>query len=668
MKKLRVALLLFIIALSLPLSYVLTRTYSGLRQEEISRLRFFAAALFDAMEVELAELILREEGRPVDTYGSPDASGEPDTTGNGSDTTASHKSPLNTLPVEPWLRGYLQNQPDGGFQTPLAGGAPEVSERRRELAGFNTRFNTIRYQAPPPVKVAEPQAPVQMEVAATKEKGYSDSLWYQTSPSKARSALEGKKVRLEEITATQARKVTRPPAKKSVPRKAAPAPSSEPLVQSPQRVAGEAGREAVADADEEAEMPHTAVSNTLEAPEDRSRTTEEKREETQSDPSARQQVEVAPFQSLLLDDGHAFIFRRILIQGQTYRQGFVIDLTAFSQHLLATHFADQPLARFTQLQLWTQKGSALQLQGTLGRGGDSVSLEMEHQLPRPFSFLKARLVCGEIPPSSARAPLRLTLMVLAAVLLLGLFAIYRSVNAQVALAHRRSQFASAVTHELKTPLTTIRMYVEMLEQGMADDPQRQRRYFDVLGTETDRLGRLINNVLELSRLEKQQRPLSYGYGDLSDVVEKVAATLGPQLETGGFDFQVENRLRGPFAYDAEVLVQVLVNLIENSLKFGSGSERKEIRLTIESHKEGVHLAVSDTGPGIPRNDLKRIFEDFYRAEDEMTRTTSGTGIGLALVKRFARAMGGEVTAANNPQGGCTITLIIPTDTDKDHTP
>jgi signal transduction histidine kinase len=151
------------------------------------------------------------------------------------------------------------------------------------------------------------------------------------------------------------------------------------------------------------------------------------------------------------------------------------------------------------------------------------------------------------------------------------------------------------------------------------------------------------------------------------VVQKVETTLGPQLKAAGFDFQVENRLREPFAYDAEVLVQVLINLIENSMKFGSGSERKKIHLVIERRKGGVNLAVIDSGPGIPRGDLKRIFEDFYRAEDEMTRTTSGTGIGLALVKRFARAMEGHVTATNNPEGGCTITLSIPADTDTDHT-
>jgi two-component system, OmpR family, sensor histidine kinase VicK len=112
-----------------------------------------------------------------------------------------------------------------------------------------------------------------------------------------------------------------------------------------------------------------------------------------------------------------------------------------------------------------------------------------------------------------------------------------------------------------------------------------------------------------------------------------------------------------------VLVQVLINLIENSLKFGRDSDRKTIDLTITQEAASVSLAVRDTGPGIPRGDLQRIFEDFYRAEDEMTRTTTGTGIGLALVQRFSKAMGGAVRASNNPGGGCTITLTLPVKND-----
>jgi signal transduction histidine kinase len=656
MKTLRVALLLFLIALSLPLSYVLTRTYRGLRQEEVNRLRFFAAALFDAMEGEVAELMLREEGRPVDAYGVSEAVGgtvagaatPPTNRTNGTHDDAA----LSTPPPEPWLRGYLQNQPDGSFQTPLVARDAASRKRLKELAAFNARFNTVRYQAPQPpataksVVTAEMQKPFKKEIPErlADEKAARDSFLYQTSPSKARSAMARQKVRLEELTAKQARKVTRP-ATRSTP--ATSSTREDSAIKD--NVAGWIGAEAAPEA-----VPNVAPP----AAEKEGPAAADKA--SSADADTPQQVEVAPFQALLIDSGHAFIFRRILIKGKAYRQGFVLDLSAFSDHLLATHFADQPLARYTQLQLWTRRGSTPRLLGSLGKRATPARLQMERQFPRPFAFLKARLVVSEIPPSSARAPLQLTLIALGAVLLVGLLAIYRSVNAQVALSQRRAQFASAVTHELKTPLTTIRMYVEMLAQGMAaDDPQRQKRYFQVLDTETTRLGRLINNVLELSRLEKKTRPLTYVYGDLNDVIEKVETALGPQIKAAGFDFQVKNRLKEPFAYDSEVLVQVLINLIENSLKFGRDSQRKAIDLTITQNEDRISLAVRDTGPGIPRGDLKRIFEDFYRAEDEMTRTTTGTGIGLALVQRFAKAMAGQVWARNNPGGGCTITLTLP---------
>ncbi|MDJ0780746.1 MAG: HAMP domain-containing sensor histidine kinase [Desulfosarcinaceae bacterium] len=657
MRTLRTALVLFLVALSLPLSYVLTRTYSGLRQEEISRLRFFASALFDAVEGELAELIFMEEGRPVDAYGISNDEGAVTSSATGEQrkgrvavavggraARAPHAtSPLRHLPAQSWLRGYLQNHPDGGFQTPLSGDNAETDRRRKELSAYNDRFNAMRFQiprSPPPAEIFPEITTQRLAEPLADEEGAAEPYLYQSSPSKARSAMARQKSRLEEITASQARKVTRQRSQQteSTP---GPAPTANAATEAAASRIGATQTDAAVTASGEAlEMELSAGAT-----------------------AASRQVEVAPFQALLLDPNRAFIFRRILIEGEAYRQGFVLDLAGFGQHLLATHFADQPLARFTQLQLWARTENAPQLIGTLGKSSDNPSLTMERQFPRPFTFLTARLLCNEIPPSSARAPLRLTLIALGLVLLVGMLAIHRSVNAQVALSRRRSQFASAVTHELKTPLTTIRMYVEMLAQGMADDPQRRQRYLAILDSETARLGRLINNVLELSRLEKRQRPLSYRVGDLSDVIQKVDAALGPQLAAADFDFQVKNRLKEPFAYDGEVLVQVLSNLIENSLKFGRDSDRKLIHLEIWKHRGMVHLAVTDAGPGIPQRDLKQIFDDFYRAEDEMTRTTAGTGIGLALVKRFAQAMNGRVMARNNPKGGCTITLVLPVKAD-----
>ena len=107
------------------------------------------------------------------------------------------------------------------------------------------------------------------------------------------------------------------------------------------------------------------------------------------------------------------------------------------------------------------------------------------------------------------------------------------------------------------------------------------------------------------------------------------------------------------------MLQVLINLIENSMKFGKSASRREISIRTGRDEDGAKIMVSDTGPGIPRRDLKKVFDDFYRVENSLTRTTGGTGIGLALVKKFVRLMGGSVTAANNEGPGCTITITLP---------
>jgi signal transduction histidine kinase len=249
--------------------------------------------------------------------------------------------------------------------------------------------------------------------------------------------------------------------------------------------------------------------------------------------------------------------------------------------------------------------------------------------------------------------------VLAAVFLLGLGAIYRTAHAAVDLSERRNRFVSSVTHELKTPLTSIRMYIEMLEQGIAKDPAREQAYLRIVGSESARLSRLINNVLELSRLEKKQRRFDMRRGRFQDVLDEVQAVMGEKLRQEGFALTLGPSKETAFVYDREVMVQILINLIENSIKFGRRSEPKQIRIAVEEGVDHVAVAVSDTGPGIPRHALKKIFDDFYRVEDPLTRSTGGTGIGLALVRKFMQAMGGTVAAANNAGPGCTITLRLP---------
>ena len=227
------------------------------------------------------------------------------------------------------------------------------------------------------------------------------------------------------------------------------------------------------------------------------------------------------------------------------------------------------------------------------------------------------------------------------------------------MGERRSQFVSSVTHELKTPLTNIRMYVEMLEQGIAATPEREQDYLRIVGGETVRLSRLINNVLEFSKLEKKNRRLDILPGTLDDVIEEVKRIMGEKMLQEGFCLKVEKNTDVSFRYDREVMIQIFINLMENTMKFGKDATYKQMTLTIEEEGPWVKISHADTGPGIPRHALKNVFNDFYRADNEMTRTTGGTGIGLALVKKFIQAMGGKVFAKNNEGPGCTISLRLP---------
>ena len=199
----------------------------------------------------------------------------------------------------------------------------------------------------------------------------------------------------------------------------------------------------------------------------------------------------------------------------------------------------------------------------------------------------------------------------------------------------------------------------MLEQGIAKDPEREQEYFQIINSEGSRLSRLINNVLDMAKLEKKQRTLNLIKGTFEEVIEEVQTVMRAKLEQEGFNLKIVHEKIRPFSYDCEAMIQVLINLIENSIKFGQSAIRKEITIQIYQDSDRVKIAVADRGPGIPKNALKKVFDDFYRVDNALARKTRGTGIGLALVKKFINLLGGRVSAGNNPEGGCTITISLP---------
>jgi signal transduction histidine kinase len=219
---------------------------------------------------------------------------------------------------------------------------------------------------------------------------------------------------------------------------------------------------------------------------------------------------------------------------------------------------------------------------------------------------------------------------------------------------------AAVSHELKTPLTAIRMYGEMLRDGMVPTDAKREEYYRTITSESERLSRLIDNVLEFARLEKGTREMRLSAGPIGPVIEELALLLRPHAARTGFDLHVAIEANlPPVRFERDALLQVLFNLIDNALKYARGASERVVSIECRRLDGSVELRVRDRGPGVAARQLGRVFEPFHRGEDELTRTTTGTGLGLALVKGLAERMGATVSAGNADGGGFEVRLAFP---------
>ena len=247
---------------------------------------------------------------------------------------------------------------------------------------------------------------------------------------------------------------------------------------------------------------------------------------------------------------------------------------------------------------------------------------------------------------------------LLAIVGLAIVAMSRAAQRADELSRQKSAFVSAVSHELRTPLTTIRMHSEMLQEGMVADARRPKVYGEIT-QESIRLGRLVENVLELSRLEEGARPLRRSQGDLRARLREIAEGQRAHVERRGFELLLPDE-GDPiaFSFDAQAVEQIVLNLIENALKYGVG-ETNVLAIDVGADASGRWLEVRDRGPGIPADQRERVLERFHRVEAEETKHMPGTGIGLALVRELAEAHGGRVQIREPEGGGCAVRVTFP---------
>jgi signal transduction histidine kinase len=243
------------------------------------------------------------------------------------------------------------------------------------------------------------------------------------------------------------------------------------------------------------------------------------------------------------------------------------------------------------------------------------------------------------------------------VLVAGMLTMYRGVRQEMELARLKSEFVSNVSHELKTPLTSIRMFGEMLQQGLATDRRKRSKYYGIIVAESDRLGRLINNVLDFSRMERGTKTYDFEAHFLADLAREAVETFGHFREAEEFELKLEVLEEPEVLVDRDAVVQSLINLLTNAVKYSGDARRILVR--VYGRTDSGVLEVTDQGIGIPKKEQRRIFEDFYRASNVRQGGAEGTGLGLALVRRHCLNMGGSVEMESTLGSGSTFRMVFP---------
>ncbi|MFT3693407.1 MAG: HAMP domain-containing sensor histidine kinase [Kofleriaceae bacterium] len=222
----------------------------------------------------------------------------------------------------------------------------------------------------------------------------------------------------------------------------------------------------------------------------------------------------------------------------------------------------------------------------------------------------------------------------------------------------KSDFISNVSHELKTPLSIISLFGEMLANNRTKSPEQATEYAEIIWRESVRLGRLIDNVLDFARIERGMGVFEFADADIAEVVLRAVDLANRRLATAEMTLESEIEDELPLVrIDANAFTLAVLNLVDNAIKYAA--DGKKIQLSLKREGERVVLAVKDFGPGIPLEEQDRIFERFYRAKGMRLKPIRGSGIGLALVQHIARAHGGDVTVTSEPGNGATFSLWLP---------
>ncbi|MBN1342186.1 MAG: HAMP domain-containing histidine kinase [Phycisphaerae bacterium] len=340
-------------------------------------------------------------------------------------------------------------------------------------------------------------------------------------------------------------------------------------------------------------------------------------------------------------DSELLLARRVVVDGREYVQGCRLDWSKIESWLLEGVQDLLPGAKLVKAEARA---------GTAG--------------PRMMAALPARLIPGTVPveAGSSRSPMRLSLVIAWACVLLAAVAVGALLRGTLALSERRAAFVSAVTHELRTPLTTFRMYTEMLSEGMVPDEGKHREYLGTLQTEAERLSHLVENVLACARLERGRAAERVETVTVTQLLDRVTDRLERQALQADMRLAVEINgamMQRSIRVDTSAVDQILFNLVDNACKYAGAASDKRVHLEVSERGGWLVLAVVDHGPGVREQDVRRIFQPFFKSASEAAESAPGVGLGLSLARRLARSAGGDLRVGRADGGGARFELWLP---------
>jgi signal transduction histidine kinase len=675
-RRLILSLVLFFAALALPTSILVYQAYGQLKWEAFHQHQQLARELTLRIDGGFRDLIEREENRPISDYEFLNVTGS-----EGS--AFLQRSPLSQFPLEaevPGLLGYFQVDAAGKLRTPIVPEAnassygissSELRQREQQEGRIRGILDQNRLVGKSDVAAApatigeiiaeEEVAEEQADSPALASQLFSSSSGIATDDHEAQGQagfdeLTTRKLKTPSGSRAPADQVKDLKLEDSYEVAAAAAPEAQRLEAKKQTAAKRSRKEKVnlpqAMFDQGQSLEKSALEDDDVAAAEAGLNQQAIRIQTF-------ESEVEPMEFALLDSGHFVLFRRVWHQDARYVQGILIDQADFIERLIAPAFRESSLSSMSKL-IVSYQGSILQNfaaeYSRLYRPSAEQStneLLYQSRLIAPFGDIELIYTLARLPVGAGGQVIIWSALVLAIVLIGGCLMLLRLGQRQLALARQQQDFVSAVSHELKTPLTSIRMYGEMLREGWVDEAKR-KTYYDFIFHEAERLTRLINNVLQLARMSRNEQVGNLADMTVGEALAELKPRLESQLEPSGFELVINGAAEVDAArieIDLDWFIQIFINLVDNAVKFSANGAARRIEIRYQQMRDGkVQFAVRDFGPGIEPDQMKKIFTLFYRSENELTRETVGTGIGLSLVQQLASAMQAEVDVVNCDPG------------------